>query len=231
MRSDATTTNNQFVFHAHDLLWMADGAAFTASEPLPEWVNADLLTHAPVVVRREQMPDHGIVPVGIRGGMRNERFKGYLRRDRIVRCVTPEMLARDAFLRDRLHFTHFPAMIALDSLASCLDATGLRWGPTGGVGFSLATVSAAIHIDSDLDLLVRADVPLTATQMRLLKRISAYSGCRIDMQVDTGIGAFSFTEWARNTGTVLLKTDCGPFITKDPWNQKQREACMNGWLS
>ncbi len=201
----------------HDLLWVASRDALVTHEPLPDWATTGRLAHAPVVVRREQVGDRALIPVGLRGQTRSQRMGAYLHHDAVLRVVRPETLARNAAWRNQLTLQRFSAVAALDDLAPSLDSTGLCWGPTGSIGFTLATGLPVLHAHSDLDLVVRAPAPLTPAQAAILRTVLRRSPCRVDMQIDTGRGAFSFAEWANGNGRVLLKTDIGPLLTGDPW--------------
>ncbi|WP_211461693.1 malonate decarboxylase holo-ACP synthase [Collimonas silvisoli] len=208
----------------HDLLWIEDAKALTTVTPLPPWASADRLLRAPVVVRREKVDDPRLVPVGLRGKTRSERFAAYLERDAVARCIRPETMVEHAPAYIEEQRSRLRAFEALAVLAPALDATGLPWGPTGGVGFQLASRLPVVREDSDLDILLRSHAPLSAAQMLGLRMICSSPICRIDIQVDTGNGAFSFSEWANvnaqwanRNGRVLLKTDAGPVLTTDPW--------------
>jgi phosphoribosyl-dephospho-CoA transferase len=203
----------------HDLLWVADWQALRAPAPLPAWASAG----APVVVRRERVADPALIPVGLRGAARSQRLGAYLECGAVLRAVRPEMLAHEAAWRRRPQFGRFPAVAALGRVAPLLDASGLHWGPGGSTGYALASGLPVLRPDSDLDLVVRAHTPLTPEQAGLLKAALGGGGCRIDLQIDTGDGGFSFAEWIRESGRVLLKTGIGPFLTSDPWNR-------TGWL-
>jgi phosphoribosyl-dephospho-CoA transferase len=212
------------VFHPHDLLWIDDANALKAVDSLPCWASADWLLRAPAVVRRERVADPRLVPVGLRGKTRNERVAVYLDRDAVAASIRPEMLVESSRCYINDHRNRLRAFEALAVLAPSLDATGLAWGPTGSVGFQLASRLPVVREDSDLDIVLRAGVPLSATQTAELRTIWSASICRIDMQVDTGIGAFSFSEWAEGNGRVLLRTDMGPVLTRDPW---AADNCQN----
>lgn len=206
----------------HDLLWTTDDAALSFDGPLPNWP----LT-GPVVVRRETRSD-GLLPVGLRGATRSQRCKAYLPPGAVLRRVTPEMLALDAHgrrsfaCRDARGQSGYACLDALATLAPVLDKLGLAWGPTGGVGFFLASGLPVLGPDSDLDLLVRASRRLTDAQVALLAGMQAAAPCRIDIQVDTGIGAFALAEWLRQPRQLLpkllLKTGAGPLLVTDPWS-------------
>jgi phosphoribosyl-dephospho-CoA transferase len=204
----------------HDLLFCD-----LAGVRLPAWATREWLARAPLVMRRESVLDPDCIPVGLRGHSRSLRHKDYVSALTVTRRLSPESLAAaletDTMAGLKHGFESFFALQALAEVAPMLADTGLVWGPTGGVGFALACALPVLRPDSDLDLLVRADAPLTAAQHRLLQRICAVALCRIDMQIDTGYGGFAFSEWARVRGrsSIMLKTDAGPLLTDDPWRR------------
>jgi phosphoribosyl-dephospho-CoA transferase len=201
-------------YRPHDLLW-APANRLQLTGGWLEWADVEWMRIAPVVVRREtSFP--GQVPVGLRGKARSQRSKGYVAHAAVQRCVSPEMLA--ATLPNRwVGSKDFAVLAALRIIAPALDATGLTWGPTGGVGFFLASGLPVLRPDSDLDLVVRAPQRLDSAQALALAEVQRHSGCRIDIQIDTGHGAFALAEWARDSGRVMLKTNDGPLLCTNPW--------------
>ncbi|MBR7634268.1 malonate decarboxylase holo-ACP synthase [Janthinobacterium lividum] len=199
-------------WRAHDLLWL-DGPPDGAS--LPAWLDAAWLRAAPLVVRRASSAP-GRIPVGLRGRLRSERHGFEIDAAAVVRRVTPEGLARLAHVP--LPGVSCAALDALRQVAPLLDATGWAWGPTGGVGFALASGLPVLRADSDLDLVLRIAAPPDAAQAGALRTIAAtVTACRLDLQIDTGSGGFAYAEWAAGRGKVLLKTDHGPVLTATPW--------------
>lgn len=196
-------------WRAHDLLWvsgMPDGAS------LPAWLDAAWLAAAPLVVRRASTSP-GRIPVGVRGLLRSERHACEVEAAAVLRRVTPEMLTH-ALVPD----FSCAALDALRQAAPLLDATGWAWGPTGGVGFALASGLPVLRADSDLDLVLRIGAPPDAGQAEALRAIAAsVAACRLDLQIDTGRGGFAYAEWAADRGRVMLKTDRGPVLTATPW--------------
>ncbi|MED5595244.1 malonate decarboxylase holo-ACP synthase [Janthinobacterium sp. P210006] len=203
-------------WRAHDLLWVS---GLPEGQCLPSWVDAAWLQAAPLVVRRAGAAP-GRIAVGMRGRLRSERHACEVDAAAVLRRVTPEELARLA---------HAPqpgfscaALDALRQVAPLLDATGWAWGPTGGVGFALASGLPVLRADSDLDLVLRIAAPPDAAQAHALRAIAAsitssITACRLDLQIDTGHGGFAYAEWAAGRGRVLLKTDQGPVLTATPW--------------
>jgi phosphoribosyl-dephospho-CoA transferase len=203
----------------HDLLWVSSSAAIDIDGPRPPWAGGQWLLGAPLVVRRENMNDTRL-PVGLRGAVRSERCKAYVERGAVTRCVKPEMLASALAVPLPGPLPEFAALTALAALAPALDATALAWGPTGGVGFFLASGLPVLRRDSDLDLLVRAPRRPGEQSLAALVALQAYADCRVDIQIDTGHGAFALAEWTRTRGRVLLKTGAGPILTDDPWQHR-----------
>ena len=163
--------NRKTVPRPHDLLWITDLAGLATDQPLPSWATAEWLASAPVVIRREKMTDVAWLPVGLRGRTRSERFKALLSGDAVGKCVPPEFLVRTEAWNDGAQFSAFPAVKALVSMASTLTATELSWGPTGSVGFALASGLPVLREESDLDVVVRASVPLRIEYIELLKAV------------------------------------------------------------
>ena len=198
-------------YRAHDLLWASGMPDETAMPDAPSWVKPG----APLVVRRA-VAAPGKIPVGMRGALRSERHACEIDAASVQRCVTPEMLAARP-----IDGGSFAALAALKSVAPLLAATGWAWGPTGGVGFALASGLSVLRLDSDLDLLLRVAQPPDAAQRDALRAIAAsVIGCRLDLQIDTGHGGFAYAEWAAGRGKVLLKTDRGPLLTATPWEHR-----------
>jgi phosphoribosyl-dephospho-CoA transferase len=218
------TPPDRILIRPHDLLWLTDAAALTASAPLPDWASPAWIAATPAVMRRQRLDDSSLLPVGLRGRERSQRFAARLPRHAVARCVSPEALLQTAAAAHANPTNDIAALAALTALRPLLDDTGLQWGPTGGVGFALATGLPVLHAHSDLDLVLRAATPLTPAQVELLSPLLAYTACRIDLQIDTGAGGFSFAEWMAARGRVLLKTDDGPLLTGDPWQTERQTA-------
>lgn len=205
------------VIRPHDLLWIGTPHDIRSISGVPAWASPEWLSVAPVVVRREAVSEHGLVPVGIRGRARSERFAAFVARKRIARRVTPEALARARGWRANPALASLPCVRALACIASELDRLRLTWGITGSVGFALASGVSTLRVDSDLDLLLRAERPLPREEARALLSLLRAVPARIDMQVDTGHGGFALAEWAGNADRALLKTGRGPVLVADPW--------------
>jgi len=213
----------------HDLIWLRDPAAFLAGGGLPDWVDADWLARAPVVVRRDRAAhDDGAgtarIPVGIRGQDRSQRHAAWIAADQCATLVSPFDIAREGFWRLHPRRETVPALHALDRVAAQLGTQPCRWGVTGAVGFTLASGIDVLHAGSDIDLLLMAPAPLTPATLDTLRALIDTDTVRLDIQVATPHGAFALRERLRTQGRVLLKTDTGPVLTADPWQAPCR-AC------
>ncbi|HZX18746.1 MAG TPA: malonate decarboxylase holo-ACP synthase [Pseudomonas sp.] len=204
----------------HDLLWGLRPEHLP--QEAPAWARVALGGHVPVVVRRA-LAEPGWVAVGVRGAAREQRYAGWMRMADISRLVSPEAVARAGRWRCYPQ-SHWPALRALSQLAPQLAELGLAWGVTGSLGFELASGVSAAHLDSDLDLLLRAPSPLPREWARgLCELLDKAPGC-IDVQLETPQGAVALREWASGAPRVLLKTQAGPLLLSDPWQPRQVAA-------
>ncbi|WP_374979322.1 malonate decarboxylase holo-ACP synthase [Pseudomonas solani] len=200
--------------HPHDLLWGLAPEQLPAEAPA--WARQVLAAGLPVVVRRD-LCEPGRVAVGVRGASREQRFSTLMPLAAIQRCVSPEQL------RPRTA-GHWPALRALVEVAPVLEATGLTWGPTGGVGFELATGVPVLHAESDLDLLLRTPEPFVRQRARELLALLNRACCRIDLQLETPFGAVALREWAGDSRRVLLKCAEGARLVDNPWQALEHAA-------
>lgn len=177
---------------------------------LPAWAE-DALLRAPYVVVRRALPKRDMVPVGIRGVHRGERWASWIPWPAVDDVIRPEMLLAD------LHKQVLPMEVSevlrsLQKIAPILNDKGLRWGPTGSVAFELATGTPTITDTSDLDLVIRCSRSLSVEKGRvLLIRLRAESLVRLDIQLDTPMGGVSLADYV-NCGQVLVKTLSGPML-------------------
>ena len=192
----------------HDLLLLAAGTADARAATTPAWVRASLRETPWVVVRRGHAPP-GHVAVGVRGIGRSERFPWSVPYDEIDAATTPEDLATvDATDGAR------PALGALAGVRDLFQLLNLPWGPTGSVGFELATGRATVTTDSDLDLVVRVDDPSASTFDRLVQLHAAFAlvPVRVDCQVELPRGAVALAELVSARAPVLVRTHGGPSL-------------------
>lgn len=197
----------------HDLIWLK---ARDALEGITDaWVDSAWHSGLPVVVRRDV--DHqGRIPVGVRGLRRDQRAAGWVEPKNVIRVVSPEQLSTASDLLRSPFITQPPVQVAAQLAQQAWPWT---WGITGSTGYALATGIPVIHADSDLDLLIRAPLPLSPEMFDKWQTQLSRALCRADTQVDTPEGGFALAEWLRD-GKTLLKTSRGPRLVADPWHRE-----------
>ena len=200
---------------AHDLLWGMTPAQLPADAPA--WAIAALAAGQPVVVRRA-LSEKGLVAVGVRGVLREQRLATFMPLDSIACRVSPEALCHVECERD------LPVMQGLQQLRPMLDDCGWVWGVSGSVGFELASGFAAMHAASDLDLILRAPQVIGRDQARELVVLFDQTACRVDMQLQTPFGAVALREWASGSARVLLKNAHQAALVTNPWHPQEQAA-------
>ncbi|BBY62113.1 malonate decarboxylase holo-ACP synthase [Mycolicibacterium helvum] len=188
----------------HDLLRLSTAVPATGA---PEWI-AETLRAAPWVVVRRGIAPNGLIPVGVRGINRSERYATEVYPGVICEMVAPEDLAHVA-VSDEL-----PALSTLKNVRCLLADADLPWGPTGSVGFALATGLATATPDSDLDLLVRAPQGVTEALPALVQLHDQFRSlaARVDCQVETPSGAVALAELVGRQPDIMVRTARGPCL-------------------
>ncbi|ALL67001.1 Phosphoribosyl-dephospho-CoA transferase [Paraburkholderia caribensis MBA4] len=204
-------------WQAHDIVRLRRLESFDNE---PAWVRAAFARALFAVVRRAQAPA-GWIAIGLRGAARNERYGTWARSDDIEVVLSPEALASlpCALAADR---AGLPVFVALDALRRDTSSLGsFMWGPTGSVGFELATGNPTATATSDLDLLLRIPDHLPRDEaQRLQARLdehAAHAGIRIDAQLETPAGGVALAEYASGKARVMARHASGPRLVVDPW--------------
>ena len=196
----------------HDLLWGMTPTQLPADAPT--WARQVLAAGQPVVVRRAMVAADRIA-VGVRGAGREQRYATVMPVAQVLRCVCPEQLIEQPPLGELL------ALRALALLKPYLDELRLAWGPTGSVGYQLATGVEVVHVASDLDLVLRTPQPLSRGLAKELLGLLEEAPCRVDLQLETPSGAVALREWAGDSARVLLKCATGARLIGNPWADRE----------
>lgn len=206
----------------HDLLQISElsDLVYVGWELLPLstrlWVERSLQEAPFVVVRRANLFD-GMIPVGVRGSLRKQRFAAYLAPESIRNRITPEQLTPVRGWLANARAEEIPALKVLARLEEELPDFPLTYGPIGSIGFELASGLPIATSTSDLDLLIRATERVSMQLAQELVTIFSGSPCRVDAQLETPRGAVALTEYASGQRPLLLKQDDGPVLVDDPW--------------
>lgn len=189
----------------HDLLRLSEARVLPLDAP--PWASRALSVTPWVVVRRVAAP-MGRIAVGVRGTSRTERYATSVGPDDVSEVVGPEDLAHTFPRAGR----ELVAMRTLHAVRPLLDDTGLRWGPTGSVGFELATGVPTATTESDLDLLVLLPdgSPGAMTLLIALHRELRSLAARVDCQIETPCGAVALAELVGRQSDVMVRTAAGP---------------------
>ena len=199
----------------HYLLRIDPDFVTACSEAQPSWVRASLLACPWVVLRRTQAPV-GQLAIGIRGATRSERWGGFCAKRMISEIVRPaELLVR---ARSSSHILRPPAFGALQQVIESWRDLTLPWGPTGSVGFELATGCPVSTETSDLDIAIWAPQRIVVAQARILwDRVTGLQ-TKVDVRVETSECGFSLEEYVRTSSSrILLRYPEGPRFGDDPW--------------
>lgn len=204
----------------HDLLGLDGAADALIAESIPGWA-IDALRQTPMVVVRRASAQGLLIPVGVRGGQRHERLAAFLSAAHVARRVRPEELVSNRAWLSTARAALFPHFAALEAVAEGLASAGLSWGPTGSLGFELASGCATITAGSDIDLVLRAPERLSRAEAKALLADWSLLPVRIDAQVEVPAGAISLAEYASGATQIVLRTEQGPRLIADPWTMEK----------
>ncbi len=203
----------------HDLVRLLDPTALQADSPAPSWL-ASALARAPrVVIRRGQIRD-GMIPVGVRGSERNQRFAAFLSTADVHQRLSPEDVLHMYLATEHERSQAVSAVAALGRVAPLLANRRERWGPVGSVGFEIASGIPTATSSSDLDLILRREHRIEPDEaVDLLAALEkAAAPTRIDVMVETPIGGVSLADLATRPTRLLVRTLDGPRLLVDPWH-------------
>lgn len=212
------------ILKPHDLVRLRHDAHVMIEDASQQDFAASCIACTPFAVIRRMLSRDGLVPVGLRGGQRHQRYAAWVNTSDIERLYCPEML------RSRDDLPPLPAFHALARLEQRWRELQLRWGPIGSVGFALAAGVSAVTETSDLDVLLRAPTRLPQEQVQQLARSLDDLPCRVDVQVETNCGYVALGELASRQTQVLLRTCRGVELVSDAWNETEMSS-MSAILS
>lgn len=199
----------------HDLLQLDSDSLLSTYTGAPSWMRQTLTAYPWAVVRRAEAPAAQIA-VGVRGTLRSERWGCFILRDMIRQLLNPCQLL--AFAQSSALSSRTPAFTTLQQLIERWRGLTLPWGPTGSVGFELATGWPVTTTSSDLDVAIRANVRISLEQARSLYECATGLETKVDIRVETPVCGFSLEEFAGcSPAAILLRVPRGIVFAKDPW--------------
>src|SRR5580658_1053483 len=193
----------------HDLLQIDPALLTSGCGAEPHWIQETLIVCPWVVVRRAQT-SFGRIAVGVRGATRSERWAAFCDGSQVRKIVRPEQLLPSS--------CRTPALRALHEIRERWADLALSWGPTGSVGFELASGRRVTTEASDLDLVIRAPQRIPVDRARSLLDRTLGLETRVDVRVETPLCGFALEEYALTSSSrILLRYAEGVRLGKDPW--------------
>jgi phosphoribosyl-dephospho-CoA transferase len=202
----------------HHLIRLREPIQLTIDGPVEAWVEP-VLRRVPWVVVRRGLVRGGLMPVGVRGSVRSQRFAAFVAVAEIADQLSPEELTDSGHVIEQRRQDTIPALAAFDRVAPLLIHRGYQWGPGGSVGFEIATGIVTATASSDLDLILRQECRLEKNKaIDLLTALAeAAAPARIDVMLETPSGGVSLADVATRSSQVLVRTPCGSRLSVDPW--------------
>lgn len=173
----------------------------------PAWVKDAPTAKNFGVVRRMPITDK-IVPIGLRGNRREQRYGAFIHESKITEVISPvSLVERIEGLGDQI-YSH-----ALFSIKEKFKKYKLAWGPTGSVGFEIATSIQATIPTSDIDICLYLNEIDTELLVKLGDFLEGLDR-RIDVQVELPtIGAFLLNDYLQYNKTgFIVRTKFGPHL-------------------
>ncbi len=193
----------------HDIVKFQGVESLEKSAPIPEWLGETASSKNFGVVRRMAISNQ-IVPIGLRGTTRDQRVGSFIKKDNILDVIKPtELVERIDLYKEQSYYS------SLKKIRDEFNGMGLLWGPTGSVGFELATSIIVTSEKSDIDL----SLFLNHVDYDLLKEVDGVLDCldrRIDVQIELPeIGAILLKDYLNNASSgFIVRTQYGPQLCK-----------------
>lgn len=198
----------------HDIVKFESIEHLEKSIPIPDWAIGSPASKNFAVVRRMPIMDNK-VPIGLRGDTREQRFGTFIDKNNILEVITPPSLV------NRIeNFNNKPYYAALKSMKEQFEKMDILWGPTGSVGFELATSIKVTKKSSDIDLCIY----MKQIQRELLMEIWRFLeglNQRVDVQVEiASVGAFLLNDYVKHEKSgFIVRTPYGPQLCTTVDNQ------------
>ncbi len=190
--------------NVHDIVRFQDRSVITFYETVPDWLYTRPASQHYAVARRMKTTA-STVAIGIRGKERSERIAGFINEQDIEQVITPKSLVRNlAQYRDS---PFYPFLSEVDTIIAPFR---LEWGPTGSIGFELATGIPVATEKSDLDMTVYVPPDLDYQLLEQLYEELQQCSFRIDVQIEfEDAGAALLPDIIKFKNGFLLRTSSG----------------------
>ncbi|MDO4535806.1 MAG: malonate decarboxylase holo-ACP synthase [Clostridium perfringens] len=202
----------------HDIIKVKDINKIIENIKDSKWIE-EALRKAPFVVVRRGEFINGDIPIGIRGATRDERYGTYLKKENILEAISPEKIAQKRLWLDNNHIKMSKIFNALEIVNDVLKDSDLKWGPTGSTAFELVSNIETINENSDLDILIKTPNFLAVESAKEINEKLQKVPCKMDVQLEVPKGIIALVEYARGDNPILLRTNKGYSLVKDPWEE------------
>ncbi|QCR31169.1 malonate decarboxylase holo-ACP synthase [Lysinibacillus sp. SGAir0095] len=193
--------------NVHDIVQFATINDIENSVNPPKWVKDAAASQKFGVVRRMPIMN-SMIPIGLRGETREERYGAFIHQRNILQVISPVSLVDSIEnFKEQLYYP------SLNKVKEEFEKYNLRWGPTGSVGFEIATSIQVTTPTSDIDICLYLD----QLDSELLVKVGNFLeglDCRIDVQVEIpSIGAFLLNDYLKYEKTgFIIRTKFGPHL-------------------
>ena len=202
----------------HDLLEINPRRFICCQTSPPQWV-VENLQRTPFVVVRRDLATEQMIPVGVRGMQRNQRWAVMCSLKLVTNILAPPQLLKRSVPKSREDT--IPAFRALRIMKERWRDLDHSWGPGGSVGFELAAGGNVAKPESDLDIVIYAARRITGDMAKTLHAQTLNLAAAVDVRVETPLCGFSLEEYAwRSPGEILLRTPIGIALGTDPWSDE-----------
>jgi phosphoribosyl-dephospho-CoA transferase len=206
--------------HVHDLILPRTESAVISTQRDPACPYLNPNQRPWVVVRRGRISD-GLIPVGVRGLQRHERWAGFTRLSEVLETRRPDQLRLLLAEDSRRGLQAFRTLSYLESHLVGLD---ISWGPGGSAGYELASGIPTVSDGSDLDFILFAPRKLEITEAQDLWCMISSAPGKVDALVETPFCGFSLEEFVTTSHRkILLRTNDGRILGSNPWNLSNGE--------
>ena len=199
----------------NDLIVMKSTSCVIYDTLPPKWVREELKRLPVAVVRRAPILND-TVQIGIRGAARSQRQAGMISFEHILRRITPENLVKQKSWNNSNHLQKLGIADTLEKINDILSNFGLTWGPVGSVGFELASGDEAANESSDIDMVIIGSRIFSRKFAKQLEHELNKVPIKLDIQLEINRGAVAFAEIARGDNPILLRTENGPILVRNP---------------
>lgn len=189
--------------NVHDIVYLDSSEAIQSHETIPDWVFSEDTAKNIAVVRRMKTMEH-VVPIGLRGKNRTERFGAFALKDNIFKVITPKEAACGVAPPSHEQ--------TINQLRSIFKDT--CWGIGGSVGFTMATGIQACTASSDVDVVLYLERFEALRPLQLLYEEIQRLTHQIDVQIEiSALGSCLLNELVTSSN-VLVRTGTGVFLMK-----------------